>query len=143
MFLGQFEHSLDEKNRLTLPARLRSDLEGGMVITRGIDPCLLVFTLDKWKELAAKIDELPLTQKNSRLFSRLMFSKAVNVVPDRQGRIRIPDYLLAYAGINSDVVIVGLNSKIEIWSKERWAEQEAYVEKDIERVAELFASLGI
>jgi len=143
MFLGQYEHTIDEKNRLTLPSRFRAELEGGVVVTRGIDHCLWIFPEKKWGELASKIDSLPLTQKDSRAFSRLMFSGAVDAVPDRQGRVRIPDYLLRYAGIDGDVVVVGLNSKIEVWSRERWSVQEAYVEEDPEGIAAQLYDLGI
>jgi MraZ protein len=143
MFLGQHEHSLDDKNRITLPARFRGPLEHGVVITRGLDRCLWVYTLDEWDKVADKIDGPAWTQRGSRAFSRLMFSGAVDVTPDRQGRIRIPDYLLKYAGITSDVVIVGLRSKIEIWARDQWVEIEAILEEDPEGIAEQFDSLGI
>lgn len=143
MFLGQYEHSLDDKGRVTLPARFRAALERGVVVTRGLDGCLWVFTLEKWDEVAAKIDSLPWTQRGGRNFVRLMFSGAVDASPDKQGRIRIPDYLLKYAGISSEVVILGLNSKMEIWAGDRWTEQQATVEEDPEGLAEQLYSLGI
>ncbi len=144
MFLGQYEHSLDEKGRVTVPARFRHLLERGVVITRGPDHCLWVFEGDKWEQIAAKLDSaLSLAGRDSRLFTRLMFSSAIDDVPDKQGRVRIPDYLLRFAGITSEVVIVGMNSRLEIWSRERWAEQEAYLEDHPEEIAEHFANLSI
>ena len=144
MFLGQYEHTLDDKGRITLPARFRQLLERGVVITRGPDRCLLVFTSDKWEQIADKLDgSLSLAGKDSRLFTRLMFSSAIDDVPDKQGRVHIPDYLLRFAGIESEVVIVGMNSRLEIWSRERWVEQDAYLEEHPEEIAEHFASLSI
>jgi len=144
MFLGQYGHTLDDKGRITLPARFRQLLERGVVITRGPDRCLLVFTCDKWEQIADKLDgSLSLAGKDSRLFTRLMFSSAIDDVPDKQGRVRIPDYLLRFAGIESEVVIVGMNSRLEIWSRERWVAQDAYLEDYPEEITEHIASLSI
>ena len=142
MFLGQYGHSLDDKNRVTLPARWRGALEHGVVITRGLERCLWVYTLDEWAKVSEQIDA-PSWTRESRAFSRLMFSGAIDVTPDRQGRIRIPDYLTKYAGIASDVVIVGMNSKIEIWSHDQWIDMEAVLEEDPEGIAEQFQNLGL
>jgi len=144
MFLGQYEHSLDDKGRVTLPARFRQPLERGVVITRGIDHCVWVFEADKWEQVAAKLDSsLSFAGKEARLFIRLMFSSAFDDVPDKQGRVRIPDVLLRYAGITSEVIVVGVNSRLEIWSRDRWADQEAYLDDHAEEIAEHFAHLSI
>ena len=144
MFLGRYEHSLDEKNRVTLPARFRADLEHGVVITKGIaDPCLWVFPYERFKQVAEKADALPLTQKAARAFSRLVFTNAVDDIPDRQGRVRIPDYLLQFAGIKSEALILGNNGRLEIWSPERWTAQEAYSDEHQEEMAALLNDLGI
>ena len=97
MFLGEFSHNLDDKGRLTIPAKFRDELAGGLVITRGLDRCLFVFPRQGWDNLAQKIAALPLTQRNARNFSRLMFSGAADFIPDRQGRVLIPQGLRDYA----------------------------------------------
>ena len=143
MFLGQYEHTLDDKGRVTLPARFRHAMERGVVITRGAERCLWVFLADKWEEIAARLDEPgPLAGRDARQFNRLIFSGATDDIPDKQGRVRIPDHLLRFAGITSAVVIVGVNSRLEIWSQERWAEQQADLDEHSEEIAERYASLS-
>jgi MraZ protein len=143
MFVGRYEHTLDEKKRVALPARFRNLVEHGVVITRGPDHCLWILPRDKWEQIAAKLDSaINLAGKDSRLLTRLFFSGAVDEMPDNQRRVRIPDYLLKYAGIDSDVIIVGMNSRLEIWSRERWLEQEAYIEEHPEEISEHFASMA-
>ena len=143
MFLGQFEHSLDDKFRVTLPARFRGELALGVVITRGLDRSLWVFTRDKWDEVAAKIDSIPWTHKEGRSFARLMFSGAGDAVPDKQGRVRIPDHLLKYAGIESDIIVVGVNSRIELWDPDQWTDQLAIFEEDPDGLAAQLTDHGI
>jgi MraZ protein len=143
MFSGQFDHTLDEKNRLTLPARYRPELERGIFITRGLDKCLIAFTMDDFQKLADKIKNLQWTNETVRLFSRVMFSNAIDVVPDRQGRVRIPDYLLQYAAIDSEVKIAGANLWFEIWNRQSWAEQQTYTDDHPDEVSRLFSTLGI
>jgi MraZ protein len=143
MFSNQFDHVLDEKNRLTLPARYRPDLERGVFITRGLDKCLMAFTMDDFQVLADKIKNLQLTNETARLFSRVFFSNAIDVVPDRQGRVRIPDHLLRYAEIDTHVKVAGANLWFEIWNRDRWGEHQAYTDEHPDEVSKLFASLGI
>lgn len=142
MFLGTFEHTLDDKGRITLPAKFRAELTRGVVITRGLDRCLFLFPQDEWAPLAKRISALPLTNPNARNLRRLMFSEASDVIPDRQGRILIPAYLREYANLNSQVVISGLNTYIEIWNAEAWYKVKAQAEKDIEKAAQ-WEELGI
>ena len=143
MFLGQYEYTLDDKGRVTLPARFRHMMERGVVITRGADRCLWVFLADKWEQIAAKLDgSEPQANKDSRQFTRLIFSGAIDDIPDKQGRVRIPDHLLQFAGITSNVVIVGVNSRLEIWSQERWAEQQADINEHSEEITERYANLS-
>src|SRR5512136_319418 len=108
MFLGEYAHTIDDKGRLTIPARFRDELESGVVITRGLDGCLWAFGRDEWEMLAEKISKLPTTNPAARNFSRLMFGGAVDSIPDRQGRILLPQNLRDYAGIQSETVIVGM-----------------------------------
>lgn len=142
MFLGTFEHTLDDKGRITLPAKFRAELARGVVITRGLDRCLFLFPQDEWAPLAERISGLPLTNPDARNLRRLMFSEASDVIPDRQGRILIPAYLRNYANLNSQVVISGLNTYVEIWDAEAWYTVKAQAEKGVEQ-AEQWEELGI
>lgn len=142
MFSGEFEHTIDEKGRLTIPAKFRADLADGVFITRGLDGCLFAYPIGEWKALAKKLVELPLAQINARYFNRMMFS-GTECKPDKQGRILLPAPLREHAAIEGDVVIIGLNSRLEIWSKERWREVTAKIEKESAAFAEQLSELGI
>lgn len=143
MFLGEFSHNLDDKGRLTIPAKFRDELAGGVVITRGIDRCLSVFPRAGWDSLAERIAQLPITQRNARNFGRLMFSGAADFIPDRQGRVLIPQGLRAYAGLDGEAVVIGLYDRLEIWNPELWADVKAKVEEDPESIAEQLHEIGI
>jgi len=126
MFYGEYEHTLDNKDRVIIPAKFREIFKENYVekffITRGLDQCLFVFTEDAWKTQEKKFRDLPFTKTEARKFNRLYFSGASEVIGDKQGRILIPDYLKSYAEIKEDVVIIGVSDRIEIWSKEKWKE---------------------
>ena len=142
MFLGQYNHTLDTKGRLTLPARFRERLAQGIVVTRGLDGCLFVFTNDIWEQFTAILGkELPFTQKSARAFSRFFFSGASDVVPDRQGRILIPSFLRRYADLHEEVMIVGANTRIELWDAKRWQDTLLDVESNAEQIAEQFGNI--
>jgi MraZ protein len=143
VFLGEFSHALDDKGRLTVPAKFRDELAGGLVVTRGIDRCLFVFPREVWDNLAERISDLPLTQRHARNFSRLMFSGAADFIPDRQGRVLIPQGLREYAGLDGDAIIIGLYNRLEIWNPENWANVKTEVEEDPESIAEQLQELGI
>jgi len=142
MFLGEFKHTVDSKGRLTIPAKFRPQLAAGVVITRGIDRCLFLFSMAEWEKLSQQVSQLPITQQEAREFRRLIFSGASDVVPDKQGRILIPSYLREYANLDSEVVIVGNNTYIEIWNAEAWQEAKANIEGKALN-AEYWAILGI
>jgi MraZ protein len=143
MFVGEFNHTLDDKGRVTIPARFRPDLATGAVITRGMDGCLALYPNNAWDVLAEKVNALPVTDRRARDFRRFMFGSASEVVPDRQGRILIPAYLRQYAHVDDgEVTVVGNYSYIEIWNPETWQEQRQGVESD-EGNAEHWAVLGI
>ncbi len=122
MFLGQFSYTLDSKGRLTIPSRFREGLPAEVVVTRGMDRCLVVYPIDAWKEISEKVTSLSITDRRARSLRRQLFADAINMELDRQGRILIPDRLREYAGLelSSDVVIVGLDSFVELWDPERW-----------------------
>lgn len=120
MFLGRYEHSIDAKGRLTIPAKFRGDLASGTVVTKGIDRCLFLFPTAEFEVLATRIRELPITREEAREFRRQMFADASADIPDKQGRIIVPPYLREYADIDSQVVVIGLDTYIEIWPAEAW-----------------------
>lgn len=120
MFLGEFRHTIDEKGRLTIPAKFRGLLAAGMVVTRGFDRNLMAFSLEGWEELAERIKSLPISDPSAREFRRRVFSGAVDLIPDRQGRVLLPTYLREFAGIDGDVVIAGMYNHLEIWNGDAW-----------------------
>jgi MraZ protein len=143
VFLGEFSHNLDEKGRLTIPAKFRDELAGGLVVTRGIDRCLSVYPRQVWDGLAEQIAKLPLSQRSARNFGRLIFSGAADFIPDRQGRVLIPQGLRDYAELDSDAIIIGLFDRLEIWNPDNWTSVKANVEDDPESIAEQLQELGI
>ena len=126
MFYGEHEHSLDKKSRFVLPAKFRETFKENYVeklyLTRGLDRCLFLFTEEEWKSQEQKFKALPFTKSEARKFTRLYFAGATEIIPDKQGRILIPGYLKEYAGIQRQIMIVGIASRIEIWSREGWKE---------------------
>jgi MraZ protein len=141
MFLGEYAHTIDDKGRLTLPAKYRTELAAGVVVTRGLDKCLFVFPMDEWKKLAEKVSALPITDVSAREFRRQLFSGADDVELDKQGRVLLPQYLREYAGLNGNVIVAGLNTHMEIWAPEAWNTIRANI--DSADNAEQWAKLGI
>lgn len=128
MFLGEYTHTIDDKGRLTIPAKLRSLLAAGLVVTRGFDQNLMMFPMDEWQGLAQRVAERPFSDEGVRAFRRRVFSGAVDLSPDRQGRILVPPYLREFAGIDGDVVIAGMFNYIELWSAAAWQSVRESVE---------------
>lgn len=120
MFLGTYTPKLDDKGRLTLPAKFRDELRGGVMITKGQDRCLYVFTRDAFGELAAKVASAPLTSESARAFQRNLFSGTDEQVPDGQGRIAVTPELRRYAGLSKDCVVTGVATRVEIWDADAW-----------------------
>ncbi|MDQ7793949.1 MAG: division/cell wall cluster transcriptional repressor MraZ [bacterium] len=119
---GTYVHSVDEKGRVTLPARLRELLGDRFVVTRGFDRCLFVYPEEGWEQLERKLDGQPLGQSDARAFKRLFFASAGDAEPDRQGRVLLPQHLRDHARIIREVVIVGVSERVEIWAREEWEE---------------------
>jgi len=136
MFLGEYQHSIDEKGRVIMPARFREQLGSTFIITRGLDGCLFVYPQEEWVKLANEVQNLPLAKKDARAFSRFLFSGAAEVECDKQGRVSVPAVLRDYALIQKDVVIVGVSERIEIWAAENWAEINEDVIGKFEELAE-------
>lgn len=124
MFYGEYEHSLDNKGRVIIPAKFREIFKENYIekffITRGLDQCLFVFTEETWRQQEKKFRDLSFTRSESRTFNRLFFSGACDVVCDKQGRVLIPDYLKSYADIKVQAMVIGVSDRIEIWAKEKW-----------------------
>jgi MraZ protein len=143
MFLGEYEHTLDSKGRLTIPAKFRDELAGGVVVTRGLDGCLWAFGRAEWDILTEKISNLPTANRAARNFTRFMFSNAFDSIPDRQGRILIPQNLRSYAGIETDTIVAGANNRVELWNPEKWRGMMSEVEEDPDAFASQLEELGI
>ncbi len=141
MFLGEYTHTLDEKGRLTLPARWREELGEEVVITRGLDPCLFIFPKSRFEIIAREYEALGLGKSDVRALSRFLFAKAIDDAPDRQGRIIIPPSLREFAGINGEAVIVGANNRIEVWNAPRYQELNAQLESNIGEMSERMADV--
>ena len=123
MFMGEYTHAMDEKGRLTIPAKFREELAYGAVITRGYEKYLVIYTAEAFKRLDARAETLSPTDPENRALLRLTYSGASDVLPDRQGRVIVPPFLREYAGLASDCVVVGVGHYVEVWSKDGWAEQ--------------------
>ena len=130
MFLGEYTHTIDSKGRITIPAKFRNLLAAGLVVTRGFDQNLMLFPMDGWQELADRIAQRPLSDEDVRAFRRRVFSGAIDLVPDRQGRILLPPYLREFANINGDVVIAGMFNYLELWGSEAWTTVRDDIEND-------------
>jgi len=136
LFLGEFEHNIDQKGRVAIPSRLRDSFVDGLVLARGYEKCIVVYPLAEWNKVAERLAALPSTQSRVRRISRSTFSSAFQQEVDGQGRVLIPPQLREYAGINGDVVIVGVNNYIEIWSKANWVVESATMEQETWQLAE-------
>ncbi len=143
MLLGEFKHNLDDKGRIAIPAKFRTTLSDGAIMTKGLDGCLFMFGLSEWKILAEKLVKLPLAQSNSRAFVRLMLAGAVDARVDVQGRVLVPDYLRKYSELKKQVIIAGLYNRIELWDADRWEKYKEKTEGSSEEIAEQLSELGI
>ena len=141
MLIGEYEHSLDAKGRLIMPAKFREDIGEKFIITKGLDGCLFAFSLEEWKNFEQKLRSLPISNKDARAFSRFFFAGAIDCEIDKQGRFLISSNLREFAGLEKEVVIVGMDSRIEIWSKEKWQNTDEDISAD--EIAEKMEMLGI
>lgn len=141
MFMGEYNHSVDAKGRLIIPAKFRESLGEKFVVTKGLDGCLFIYSEEEWKNIEETFRNTPLTTKDARKFSRFFFAGAADCELDKQGRILIPANLREFAGLEKDVVLAGVFNKIEIWSKDRWMDEGNY--DDMDEVAERMAELGL
>lgn len=142
MFMGEYNHTIDAKGRLIVPAKFREALGDEFVVTKGLDGCLFVYSNSEWNAFEEKLRTLPLTNKNARQFTRFFLAGAAACEVDKQGRILLPQVLRGFAKLEKDVVLVGVASRIEIWSKEVWEESVNTYDTDMDEVAENMENLG-
>ena len=140
MFIGTYEHNIDDKGRLAIPAKFREGLQDGSFTTRGLDKCLFIFPKHEWERQLIEFSKLPLTMGDARSYSRLFFSGASECELDKQGRINIPLYLREYADLSKSAVVIGVMSRIEIWSQEIWTAYKDTAEESYEEIAEKLAN---
>lgn len=141
MFMGEYNHTIDTKGRLIIPSKFREALGDTFVVTKGLDGCLFVYDNEEWSTFEEKLKALPITNKEARQFVRFFLAGAAEVEVDKQGRILVPNILREFAQISKDVVLIGVASRIEIWSKERFDGMAAY--EDMDEIAEHMAQLGL
>ena len=142
MLIGEYEHILDEKKRVTLPKSFAKALGKKIVITRGLDACLFLFSADAWKEVAKKLQALSFAQADTRGFNRFLLSGAVEVEPDGAGRILIPDHQKQFAGLKRKVIFAGVSDRVEIWDMGAWKSYKARIEKQADAMAEKLGEIG-
>lgn len=142
MFMGEYQHSADEKGRVIMPAKFREELGERFIVTKGLDNCLFVYPLQEWAILEQKLKQLPFTRADARAFVRFFFSGATEAVLDKQGRVLLPNNLREYAKIDKDVVVIGISTRVEIWSKENWQAYSSEAEAGYETIAENIHELG-
>ncbi|MEK4698773.1 division/cell wall cluster transcriptional repressor MraZ [Solibacillus sp. FSL R7-0668] len=138
MFMGEYQHSIDAKGRMIVPAKFRELLGETFVLTRGLDHCILGYPMDEWRKLEQKLKDLPMTKKDARAFARFFFSGASEVELDKQGRINIPSTLINHANLEKECIILGVSSKIEIWAKAAW---DSYLEESSESFNDIAENL--
>lgn len=143
MFIGEYSHSIDEKGRLSIPVKFRGRLSEGVVVTRGLDGCLFLYAHAEWEQIAQRLAALPISQKKSRAFTRLMLAGAWDAELDSQGRVMLPEYLRTYAKLAKHATIAGLYNRIEIWDEDAWHEYRTVTENASEEIAESMGELGI
>ncbi|WP_010530443.1 division/cell wall cluster transcriptional repressor MraZ [Lentibacillus jeotgali] len=136
MFMGEYQHNIDTKGRIIVPAKFREDLGESFVVTRGLDKCLFAYPMEEWKLLEEKLKKLPLTKKDARAFTRFFFSGAVECEVDKQGRINIPQPLRQYAGLDKECVVIGVSNRVEFWANENWEEYFNDSEESFGEIAE-------
>ena len=141
MFMGEYSHSVDPKGRLIMPAKFREALGSEFVMTKGLDECLFVYPKNEWESIEDKFREVPLTTKDARKFSRFFFAGAASCEIDKQGRVLLPSVLRDFAGIDKDVVLVGVLNRIEIWDKAHWEASNSY--DNMDEIAEHMAGMGL
>lgn len=142
MLIGEYTHTLDEKKRLSLPAKFRTELGRGAVMTRGLDHCLFIYSKKSWQKILEKMSSLSMGATDSRGFNRFMLSGAVELETDSAGRILVPEYLKKFAHLKSKVVFAGVGDRVEVWDDERWTMYTKHIEHQGDQMAERLGDIG-
>ena len=142
LLIGEYEHTLDDKKRISLPKTFRAALGKRVVVTRGLDSCLFIFSLESWEKIAAKLQSMSFVHADTRGFNRFMLSGAAEVEIDSIGRILIPDHQKTFAGLKKKVVFTGVSDRVEIWDRERWLRYKKHIESQAERMAKSLGEIG-
>lgn len=143
MFIGEYNHNLDDKGRLAIPAKFRTILKKGAVVTKGLDSCLFLYSKEKFEEMAKKFAALPISQSKARAFSRHMLAGAMDLEFDNQGRITLPEYLRKFSTLKKKVIVAGLYDHLEIWDEATWNKYKLDAEKNSNAIAEALGDLGV
>ncbi|HLD70659.1 MAG TPA: division/cell wall cluster transcriptional repressor MraZ [Negativicutes bacterium] len=143
MLIGQYQHTIDIKKRLALPVRFRAELGTNVIVTKGVENCLVVYTLKEWEVVSAKWANLPMSHTEARSSVRHFLASAMEVELDKLGRILLPDYLKDYADLKKNVTVAGLSNRLEIWDQEKWDEYKKSAEKGVEEIISKLGPLGI
>ena len=141
MFMGEYSHNIDAKGRMIVPSKFREQLGDEFVVTKGLDGCLFVYPNEEWQNIEEKFRNVPLTSKDARKFSRFFFAGATTCEVDKQGRILLPAHLREFAGLEKDVVLVGVGSRVEIWSKDKWEAMNS--DADMDEITGAMEGLGL
>lgn len=143
MLLGEYKHSIDEKGRLIIPAKLREELGESFFICNGLEGCLFVYSKEEWTKFVTELESLPRMNKDARIFKRYFFGSASEGTFDRQGRVVVPPSLREKANLEKDVVLVGVQDRIEIWNRDLWEGSKDISEEDLDAIAERMEAIGI
>ncbi len=143
MLIGEYTHTLDGKNRMSLPVKFRKEIGKSVVIAPGLDNCLSLFTVKEWQNISNKLSDSSMLASDNRSFSRFMFGQAVNVEVDSQGRILIPENLKNRSKLSNKVVVIGVQNRIEIWNEKAWNEYKKVVETQADALADKLGQIGV
>jgi len=143
MLIGEYQHSIDSKGRLSVPVKFRTELGSSAIVTKGLDKCLFLYPKGEWEVMAQKLASLPVSSSNARAFARMMLSGAMEVEIDKQGRALLPGYLREYAGVKGETVMAGVFNRVEIWDKPAWTEYSKNAESHSSETAETLAEWEI
>lgn len=143
MLIGEFTHTLDDKNRMSLPVKFRKEMGKHVVVAPGLDNCLSIFTTKEWEKISSKLSDSSMLTSDNRSFSRFMFGQAVNVEVDANGRILIPENLKNRSGLSTKVIVIGVQNRAEIWNEKAWNDYKKVVEKQADALADKLGQIGV
>ncbi len=143
MLIGEFTHTLDDKNRMSLPVKFRKEMGKRVVVAPGLDNCLSVFTVKEWEKISSKLSDSSMLTSDNRSFSRFMFGQAVDVDVDASGRILIPENLKNRSGLSAKVIVIGVQNRAEIWNEKTWNDYKKVVEKQADALADKLGQIGV